>query len=259
LSRLRRQMAFWWTFGATLVLVAVLGSPLVGNRFSTHNNVLLAHLIGGLRFMAWSYRPRSSMMGSIMVWLSPMIATVVMSAMLAGLALLLASARGRFTAFLAGWGVATLAATLISLARVAAIIPITHPGSKLATTLSSAMTSGMWFGVLAGWVTGIVLACTVRGLIPDDEDNEDLDWDDTESVPSATETVPASARPAETRVGVGARTAGTGPRPTVAQPAGGQPRPAQPTAAQPAVAQPAPMQAKPAQPAQKWPPVAPKP
>jgi hypothetical protein len=240
LSRLRRRIAFWWTFGATLVLVAILGSPFVGNRLSSHHNLLLARLIGGLRFMAWTYRPRTSMMGSIMVWLSPWIATIVLSALIAAVASLAVAARGRFTALLAGWGLVMVAAPAISLARVASIISITHPGSALAATLSSAITAGLWFGLIAGWTTGFVLACTVRGLVPEADEKEsstlarswtpdDPNWEDTESIPPVTTKVPA---------GVGARPAAAGARPTVAQPTVAQPTVAQPTVPQPTAGRP---------------------
>lgn len=276
MSRLRRQIAFWWTFGATLVLVAILGSPFVGNRLSAHHNLLLIRLIAGLRFMGWTYRPKSSMMGSIMVWLSPMIATILLAALIAAVASLAVSARGRFTALLAGWGLAMVAAPLISLARVAAIIPITHPGGALAATLSSAVTAGLWFGLVAGWTTGLVLACTVRGLggmeedddLDDDEEPfgrpgirtpKDPNWENTESIPPVTAKVPAGARQpvgaAARPAGAGARPAGAGARPAGAAPTVAQPAPGKPTPGQQAKR--AAAKATAAQPAQKWPPVTP--
>jgi hypothetical protein len=162
MSRPRRRLALWITFGVTLVLTAALGSPLAGDRLGSHGNALLSELISGVRFPQWTLRPASSMSPEILQWLAPMLADIVLAAGVGVFAMVVTAARSRIAALFAGWGLTVVAAAAVGAARVFALMPVNHPGSALYASVGTAITTGLWFGLATGWLNGAVLAFTVR-------------------------------------------------------------------------------------------------
>jgi hypothetical protein len=159
-SRPRRRLAAVITFGVTLALTAGLGSPLAGDHLDSRGNALLARLISGVRFPQWtSRRPAGS---SVLEWVTPMIADILLAVLVAAVAMLVVSARTRLSALLAGWGLTMVLAAAIGAGRVFALLPVDHPGSAVYATAGTAITTGLWFGLATGWLNGAVLAATVR-------------------------------------------------------------------------------------------------
>lgn len=160
MSRPRRRFAAVMTFGVTLVLTAVLGSPLAGDRLDSRGNALLASLISGIRFPRWTVRrPVGS---GVLEWVTPMIADILLAVLVAVVAMLVVSTRTRLSALFAGWGLTMVLAAAIGAARVFALLPVDHPGNAVYGSAGTAITAGLWFGLATGWLNGVVLACTVR-------------------------------------------------------------------------------------------------
>jgi hypothetical protein len=149
MSAQRRWLAASLTFGVTLVLTAAFGSPFAGDHLDSRGNALLAQLIGGLRFPAWTPHPG---------W-APIIGDVALAVLVGALGAVLVSARTRVSALFAGWGVVMVLAACAGAARVFA----THADYAAA---GAAITSGLWFGLAAGWLNGVILACAVRKESP---------------------------------------------------------------------------------------------
>lgn len=226
--RPRRRAAFWWTFAVTLVVTLALGSPWAGDRFARHGNALTAQLISGLRYPGWMLKPVNSLPSTILVWASPALADIVLALLVGVVAMLVVTSRARIAALLAGWALLVIAAPVVGVARVFAVSPITHPGGTLPALLNDAVTDGLWFGAVAGWLIGVILASVVRKTpalqaASDDTDTtaepvpariwtpSQPDWQETSDMPALV-AHPAPAQP------------GQAPWPTPAQPR--QPGPA---------------------------------
>jgi hypothetical protein len=170
MTRPRRWAAALWTFAVTLVLTAVLGAPFTGDRLSAHGNPLLAQFITGLRFPQWTYRPVAGTPHGTAVWLGRPVADLVLAVLAGAIAALAtttaaSSARARLAGLLAGWGLSMVVAAIIGAARVLALSPVIHPGAALSGSIASAISVGLWFGLVTGWVNGIVLAAAVRKVV----------------------------------------------------------------------------------------------
>jgi hypothetical protein len=241
----RRRLVALITSGVTLALTAGLGSPLAGDHLSSHGNALLAGLIKGLRYPQWSLRPVSSMMDSILAWITPMVADVVLAALTGLVAAVIVANRTRLPALLAGWATAMVLAVAVGVGRVYVIAAINHPGSSAYGQAGTAITTGLWFGLVTGWLTGLIVACSVRRG-GDDEESEDEgsevtgvriwtpsqpDWQNTQDLPAQTLRQPS-----------GQTTTMQSP---ITQPATAQPTVAHPTTAQPTTGQPWPPAAAP--------------
>jgi hypothetical protein len=256
----RRKLAALITSGATLALTAGFGSPLSVEHLSARGNSLLAGLIEGLWYPRWSLRPANSTLHSTLTWITPMVADVVLAILTGLVAAVIVANQTRFPALLAGWGTAMVLAPAVGAGRVFVIAAISHPGSAVYAQAATAITTGLWFGLATGWLTGLIVACAVRKKagVPDEGTDSKLlenrevsgvriwtpsqpDWQNTQDIPAATIrqgavpptiTQPAAAQP-------------TGVQPTIAQPPVAQPTTAQPTTAQPAAGQPWPPAAAP--------------
>jgi hypothetical protein len=152
--RPRRRLA-----AVTLVLVAALGSPLAGDRLSSRGNALLARLISGVRFPQWTLHRGGS---ALLEWLTPVIADVLLAVLVAAVAMLVVSARTRFSALLAGWGLTMVLGAAIGAGRAFALAATGHLGSAAYGNAGTAITVGLWFGLITGWLNGVILACVVR-------------------------------------------------------------------------------------------------
>jgi hypothetical protein len=242
----RRKLAALITSGATLALTAGFGSPLSVEHLSARGNSLLAGLIEGLWYPRWSLRPANSTLHSTLTWITPMVADVVLAILTGLVAAVIVANQTRFPALLAGWGTAMVLAPAVGAGRVFVIAAISHPGSAVYAQAATAITTGLWFGLATGWLTGLIVACAVRkkagalvgdtGLLADREVSgvriwtpSQPDWQNTQDIPAAT--IRQGAVP-----------------PTITQPAGAQPTGVPPTIAQPTTAQPAA--------GQPWPPAA---
>jgi hypothetical protein len=53
-------------------------------------------------------------------------------------------------------------AAIAGAGRVFALATVNHPGSAVYATAGTAITTGLWFGLMTGWLNGAVLAFTVR-------------------------------------------------------------------------------------------------
>jgi hypothetical protein len=232
----RRRLAALITSGVTLALTAGFGSPLSVERLSAHGNSLLAELLEGLWYPRWSLRPVNSTPHSTLTWITPEVADVVLAIMTGLVAAVIVANKTRIPALLAGWGMAMVLAAAVGAGRVFVIGAINHSGSAVYAQAGTAITTGLWFGLATGWLTGLIVACAVRKkvTVPDPTFIEDRevsgvriwtpsqpDWQKTQDIPAATFGQPGGAQP------------------TVAQPAGVQPTVTQPAAAQPTVVQPA--------------------
>ena len=158
MSRPRRRLAALITFGVTLVLTAVLGSSPVGSRLGKPGNALLANLISGVRFPRWTVHHS----GSVLAWVMPMIADLLLAVLAGVVAALVVSVRSRFAALLAGWGLTMVLAAAIGAGREFALEPVSHLGTAVYGDAATAITAGLWFGLAAGWLNGVVLAAAVR-------------------------------------------------------------------------------------------------
>jgi hypothetical protein len=227
----RRRLVALITSGVTLALTAGLGSPLAGDHLSSHGNALLAGLIKGLRYPQWSLRPVSSMTDSILVWITPMVADVVLAALTGLVAAVIVANRTRLPALLAGWATAMVLAVAVGVGRVYVIAAVNHPGSSAYGQAGTVITTGLWFGLATGWLTGLIVACAVRRGADDEDSGSALigdrevtgvriwtpsqpDWQNTQDLPAQTLRQPSGQT-------------------TTMQPATAQPATAQPTTGQP--------------------------
>lgn len=171
MNRPRRWAVALWTFAVTLVLTAVLGAPFTGDRLSAHGNSLLAQLITGLRFPQWTYHSVAGTPHGTAVWLAQPVADLVLAVLAGAIAALATTtaasgARARFAGLLAGWGLSMVAAAIIGAARVLVLTTVTRPTvPALNSSIVSAVSAALWFGLVTGWVTGIVLAAAVRTVV----------------------------------------------------------------------------------------------
>lgn len=247
MARPRRRLAAVVTFVVTLALTAALGSSLVGDRLGTPRNALLDRLITGVRFPQWRPRPANSAGHVVLDWVTPIIADVVLAVLVGAVAALVVSARPRFAALLAGWGLTMVLAAAVGAARVFALIPVDHPGAAVYASAGSAITDGLWFGLVTGWLNGVVLAAmAVRLALPADVEQAPASlvepvriWSPTQPdwQPTQDMTRPGAPQPAMQPTG--------SPPATMQQPATMQPTTVQPTAQQPAAGEPT---------VQPWPP-----
>ena len=254
----RRKLAALITSGATLALTAGFGSPLSVEHLSARGNSLLAGLIEGLWYPRWSLRAANSTLHSTLTWITPMVADVVLAILTGLVAAVIVANQTRFPALLAGWGTAMVLAPAVGAGRVFVIAAISHQGSAVYAQAGTAITTGLWFGLATGWLTGLIVACAVRqkagipdegpGLLADREVSgvriwtpSQPDWQNTQDIPAAT--IRQGAVPPTITQPAGPQP--TGVQPTIAQPTGAQPTGAQPTTAQPAAGQPWPPAAAP--------------
>jgi hypothetical protein len=236
----RRRLAAFITSGVTLALTAGFGSPFSVEHLSARHNALLAELLQGLWFPRWSVHRDSSVPHSMFLWIAPMVADVVLAALTGLIAAVIVANRTRLPALLAGWCTAMVLAAAVGVARVFVIAAISHPGPAVYAQAGTALTTGLWFGLVTGWLSGAIVACTVRkngddgsrtGLIEEREVSgvriwspSQPDWQNTQDLP-----VPDLRQPLAPV---------TTAQPTITQPATAQPTTAQPTTAPPTTAQP---------------------
>jgi hypothetical protein len=247
----RRRLVALITSGVTLALTAGLGSPLAGDHLSGHRNALLASLMDGLRYPRWSLRPASSMLDPILSWITPMVADVLLAALVGLLSAVIVGNRTRFPALLAGWGAVMVLAAAAGAGRAFTVAAFSHSGPAVYGLAVTAITTGLWFGLATGWLIGVIVACAVSKNVTDEEADDDEDenpvtgvriWSPSQPDWQETQDLPAqNLRPA-------------GAQPTTAQPTITQPATARPTVIQPATAHPTAAQPTTAQP---WPPASP--
>jgi hypothetical protein len=159
MSRPRRWLAAVITFSVTLVLVVALGSPLAGDHLSSRGNALVARLISGVRFPQWTLRPAGA---TPLEWLTPVIADILLAILVGAVAMLVVSARTRLSALLAGWGLTMVLAAALGAGRAFALAATGHLGSAGYGSAATAITAGLWFGLITGWLNGVILAGVVR-------------------------------------------------------------------------------------------------
>jgi hypothetical protein len=241
----RRRLAAFITSGVTLALTAGFGSPYSVEHLSARHNALLADLLQGLWFPRWSLHRDSSVPHSVVIWIAPMVADVVLAALTGLVAAVIVANRTRLPALLAGWCTAMVLAAAVGVARVYVIAAINHPGPAV---YAAALTTGLWFGLVTGWLAGAIVACTVRKNGGDDASRTGLieerevsgvriwspsqpDWQNTQDLAA-----PDLRQPLASATTV---------QPTITQPATAQPTMAPPTTAQPTTEAPWPPSAPP--------------
>lgn len=179
MSRPRRRLAAVITFSVTLVLVAALGSPLAGDRLSSRSNALLARLISGVRFPHWTLRPAGA---TLLEWLTPVIADILLAILVGAVAMLIVSARTRLPALLAGWGLTMVLAAALGAGRAFALAATGQLGSAGYGSAATAITAGLWFGLITGWLNGVIVACAVRKTAMTDTAEDKTAADDAAGV-----------------------------------------------------------------------------